>query len=291
MSILFCVHISTKAQSISGVVYDEDNYPIIGVKVLEVGTTNGTITNDQGKYNLRLRSANSDIEFSNSGYKTQIISALGKSSLDISLIYDYRELEEVVVIGYQTVKKSDLTGSVSKINTEELSEIPANNIEELVQGRVPGLVISNTGDSPGQGLNVRIRGASSFTNSTPLIVVDGFPLGNAGNLNQINTFDIVSVEVLKDASAASIYGSRGANGVILVTTRRGKEGKAKINFSSITTLSEFATDFDFIQDGAQLATLTDEGNRNIRRREVFTGGLDPNGVYFPSLDELSDPTN
>ncbi|MEO0877939.1 MAG: TonB-dependent receptor plug domain-containing protein, partial [Bacteroidota bacterium] len=292
-AILICLSVSliTHAQTITGFVYDEENAPIVGANVLELGTVNGTITGEKGEFSLRLSSPDAKIRVSYIGYQSQTISAAGQSSISFTLVVDEKLLEEIVVIGYQSVKKSDLTGAVSKIDTEDLSEIPANNIEELVQGRVPGLVISNTGDSPGQGLNVRIRGASSFTNSTPLIVVDGFPLGNAGNLNQINPFDIVSVEVLKDASAASVYGSRGANGVILVTTRRGQEGKTKINFSSITTLSEFATDFDFVQDFSQLALLTDEGNLNSRRQLLFTGRPDPNGIIFPSPEQLADPNN
>lgn len=275
--------------TVSGVVNDENNTPIPGVNVIEVGTTNGVVTDFDGNYRIDLSSSSAQLKFTYLGFGARTISVNNKSTINVVLKEQTNELDEVVIIGYQTVKKSDLTGSVAKIKTEKLAEIPANNIEELVQGRVPGLVISDFNDNPGGGVNVRIRGASSFTESTPLIVVDGFPLGQeAGNLSQINPFDIVSVEVLKDASAASIYGSRGANGVILVTTRQGSEGKLKIDFSSITTLSEFATDFDFTRDPFTLGILTNEESANRGLPAVYVGRTDfGTGIFFPSLPQLA----
>ncbi len=274
---------------VRGTVVDADSSPIPGVNVIEVGSTNGVVTDFDGNYSIKVTTDASSLQFSYIGFANQTIPVANNQTINVVLLEKANQLDEVVIIGYQTVKKSDLTGAVAKIKTEKLAEIPANNIEELVQGRVPGLVISDFNDNPGGGVNVRIRGASSFTESTPLIVVDGFPLGQeAGNLSQINPFDIVSVEVLKDASAASIYGSRGANGVILVTTRSGREGKLKVDFSSITTSSEFATDFDFTRDLFSLAILTNEESANRGLPSVYNGRTDlTSGILFPSIAQIA----
>jgi TonB-dependent starch-binding outer membrane protein SusC len=271
---------------IKGVVKDKTGALLPGVAVLEKGTSNGTSTDFDGNYVITIGDIANQLEFSSLGYKTELITIGDKTEINVTLSDDAAQLEEIVVIGYQTVKKSDVTGSVSKINTEKLSEIPSNSFEELIQGRVAGLVIGNPSDDPGAGLNVRIRGASSFTATTPLVVVDGFPLGDAGNLKQINPADIVSVEVLKDASAASIYGSRGANGVILVTTRRGKEGKASVNFTAITSVSDFTKEFDIYRNPINLAVLTDESRVNSGLTPLYIGGPDVNGTFFPSIAQI-----
>ncbi|MDO5988400.1 TonB-dependent receptor [Flavivirga amylovorans] len=272
---------------VSGTVMSELGYSVPGTSIVEKNTPNGVSTDFDGSFSLHVND-NATLVISSMGYKTVEIPILGKSTFNIVLSEDISQLDEIVIIGYQTVKKSDVTGAVSKINTEDLSEIPANSVEELLIGRVSGLVIGNPSDDPGAGLNVRIRGASSFTATTPLIVVDGFPLGDAGNLKQINPADIVSVEVLKDASAAAIYGSRGANGVILVTTRRGKEGKMVVDFTANATFSDFATEFDIYKNPVNLAVLTDEGRVNSGLLPIYIGGEDVNGTYFPSISEIRE---
>ncbi|WP_282080028.1 SusC/RagA family TonB-linked outer membrane protein [Aquimarina algiphila] len=273
---------------ITGQVTDSSGMPIPAAAVVEMGTTNGIVTNFDGEYTIEVADKNAILEYTYIGFTSQSIPIDGKSVINIVLQEETSQLEQVVVIGYQSVRKSDLTGAVATINleAESLSEIPANSVEELLIGRIPGLVIGNPSDAPGAGLNVRIRGASSFTATTPLIVVDGFPLGDAGNLKQINPADIVSVEVLKDASAASIYGSRGANGVILVTTRRGKEGKMQVNFSALTTISRFSSKFDSFENPVDLAVLTDESRINSGLTPLYIGAPDINGTFFPSIDQL-----
>ncbi|TGV02423.1 SusC/RagA family TonB-linked outer membrane protein [Flavivirga rizhaonensis] len=283
-----CAGFSYAQKKVSGKVVDQSGFSIPGTSIVEKNTTNGVSTDFDGSFTLYVENENAILEISSMGFKTQEVPVLNTSTFTIVLLEDISQLEEVVVIGYQTVKKSDVTGAVSKINTEELSEIPANSVEELLVGRVSGLIIGNPSDDPGAGLNVRIRGASSFTATTPLIVVDGFPLGDAGNLKQINPADIVSVEVLKDASAASIYGSRGANGVILVTTRRGKEGKMAVNFTGITTVSDFASEFDIFKNPVNLAVLTDEGRVNSGLTPIYVGAEDVNGTFFPSISQIRD---
>lgn len=284
--ILFCFSNVIGQKKITGVVLDEYLEPLPGASILEVETNNGVETDLDGRFEITLLNPNTSIKVSFIGYLKKIVEINKETEYNIILTEDVSQLDEVVIIGYQTVKKSDVTGAVSKINTEELSEIPSNSVEELLVGRVSGLVIGNPSDDPGAGLNVRIRGASSFTATTPLIVVDGFPLGNAGNLKQINPADIVSVEVLKDASAASIYGSRGANGVILVTTRRGKKGKPTVQFTATTSFNTFASEFDIYKNPVNLAVLTDEGRVNAGITPIYVGANDPNGTYFPSITEI-----
>ncbi len=271
---------------ITGVVLDEYLEPLPGASVLELDTANGVQTDLDGKFEITVKDENASLKVTFIGFQKKIIKVGEEKEFNVILIEDVNQLDEVVIIGYQAVKKSDVTGAVSKIETEDLAEIPSNSVEELLVGRVSGLVIGNPSDDPGAGLNVRIRGASSFTATTPLIVVDGFPLGTAGNLKQINPADIVSVEVLKDASAASIYGSRGANGVILVTTRRGKEGKPTIQFTANTSFNTFASEFDIFKNPVNLAVLTDEGRRNGGLTPLYIGANDINGVYYPTISEI-----
>ncbi|KAA1243697.1 TonB-dependent receptor [Aquimarina sp. RZ0] len=273
---------------VTGLIIDENGMGIPGATILEEGTSNGSSSDFDGNYSIKISSKNAVLQYSYVGYVTQSIKVNNKKVVNITLFENTEELDQVVVVGYQSIRKSDLTGSVSQLNieTEELSEIPANSVEELLIGRIPGLVIGNPSDAPGAGLTVRIRGASSFTATTPLIVVDGFPLGDAGNLQQINPIDIVSVEVLKDASAASIYGSRGANGVILITTRRGKEGKMKVSFSALTTVSTFSSEFDSFTNPVDLAVLTDESRVNSGLTPIYVGAEDVNGTFFPSIQQL-----
>jgi len=253
---------------------------------MELATLNGVESDFDGKFEITVRDESSSLRISFVGYFEKILKVGAEREFNVILKENVSQLEEVVIIGYQAVKKSDVTGAVSKIKTEDLSEIPSNSVEELLVGRVSGLVIGNPSDDPGAGLNVRIRGASSFTATSPLIVVDGFPLGTAGNLKQINPADIVSVEVLKDASAASIYGSRGANGVILVTTRRGKEGKPTIQVTANTSFNTFASEFDIYKNPSNLAVLTDEGRINGGLTPLYIGANDINGVYYPSIAEI-----
>ena len=272
--------------TVSGKVTDKSGGILLGVTIVEKGTNNGAVTNIDGSYALSVEDRNSVLIFSYIGFITDSISVGSKQVIDVILEEELGELGEVVVIGYQSVNKSDVTGSISNIKTESLSEIPSNSIEEVLAGRVAGLVISDASDAPGAGVNVRIRGASSFTATTPLVVVDGFPLGDAGNLKQINPTDVVSVEVLKDASAASIYGSRGANGVILVTTRRGKKGDPQIVFTSLTSFNRFSSKFNIYENPLILATLTDEDRVNSGLLPVYIGDVDVNGTFFPSLEQI-----
>ncbi len=211
---------------ITGTVIDERGEAVIGANVVEKGTTNGVITDIDGKFNLSVKE-NATLDITYIGYVAQSIPILNQTNFSIILREDTQSLDEIVVIGYGVVKKSDLTGSVTRVGTEELARLPVSSIDKALQGRAAGVQISSVGGAPGAGTSIRIRGGNSISaDNEPLYVIDGFIGG--GDLNSLNPADIESIEILKDATATAIYGSRGANGVIMITTKKGKEGVSKI---------------------------------------------------------------
>lgn len=217
--------------SVSGTITDENGEALPGATIQEKGTTNGTITDVNGKFNLNVPE-DAVLTISFVGYETRDVPLNGRSMLDLSLETDIASLQEVVVVGYGTVKKSDLTGSVVSVKSEDIEQQgPKVNVLETILGLAPGLnltINSNTADQ--QSVGLLIRGQNSITASnSPLIVLDGVPY--SGGLNELNQNDIQSIEVLKDASATAIYGARGANGVILITTKEGKSGKPKLGYN------------------------------------------------------------
>ncbi len=216
--------------TVKGVVKDANGEPIIGASVLQKGTTNGIITDLDGNFTLNIPQ-NGTIIVSYVGYVSQEISVNGKTSLTVVLKEDTELLEEVVVIGYGTAKKSDVTGSIASMRGEELRAVQTGNISSALQGRVAGVEMQQTSSKPGANMQIRIRGVRSLNASNdPLVVLDGIPF--AGSLSDINPSDIKSLDILKDASSTAIYGSRGANGVIMVTTHKGyTEQKAQITYN------------------------------------------------------------
>lgn len=226
---------------VSGTVVDETGASIPGVNVLEVGTTNGTITDIDGSYSLKVAS-NATIQISFTGYTTKEFSAGNGGQFNISLEPDNKVLEEVVVTGYQVQRKRDISGAVSVINTKDLKGIQASSFTQTLAGRAPGVTISSSG-SPGDATNVRVRGISSFSNNDPLIIIDGVPTVDKFNTS-INPNDIESMQVLKDASTASIYGSRASNGVIVITTKKGKSGKVKMSYDGSYGIANPVKGFD-----------------------------------------------
>lgn len=210
--------------TVKGKVTDSNGETIIGANVLEKGTTNGIITDMDGNFTLKV-SSGAVLEISYIGYVTQTVKVTSQTNLNIVLKEDTETLDEVVVVGYGTMKKSDLTGSVVSVKAKELGYTSSSQTENALQGKVAGVSMITSGD-PSEAAQVRVRGVASLNNSDPLYVVDGFPVSDIKNLTPQ---DIESMEVLKDASATAIYGSRGANGVILVTTKKGKEQKAIVN--------------------------------------------------------------
>lgn len=289
-SILFCIllvtTITTYSQNIiKGTVTDQSGLSIPGANIAVLGTTNAVSTDFDGKYEISA-SSNSILSFSFLGFDTQKIPVSGKTIINVVLKTSSEDLKEIVVIGYGSVKKADLTGSVSTIKTKALEDIPSNSVEQVLQGRVAGLQVT-TSQAPGSSSTVRIRGGSSLRGSnSPLVVVDGFPLGDAGDLKQINVADIEKVDILKDASASAIYGSRGANGVIIVTTKSAKKGKTEIFVQQQSTISQFNSELNLWRDPVLMAQLNNEGRVNAGLQPIYIGAKNANGVYYPSISEL-----
>ncbi|MGC9341242.1 MAG: TonB-dependent receptor plug domain-containing protein, partial [Bacteroidales bacterium] len=247
--ILFPFILYAQQVTVSGTITDENESPLPGVNIFVKGKAGGTISDIQGNYTINTDSRENVIVFSFVGYE-EIEEVIGeRNTINIQLNPEYSELDEVVVIGYGTQKKSDLTGSVVKVSTDDIQEIPVVNVAEALKGRAAGVVVKNNTGAPGRGPEIRIRGESSLdAGNDPLIIIDGMP---GGNLNTLNFSDVESFEVLKDASATSIYGAAGANGVILVTTKRGTAEKNEMNFSAKTGVRVFP-EFHDLLSGEQL---------------------------------------
>jgi len=219
-------------KTISGQVTDEeDGSGLPGVNILAKGTTIGTITDVEGRYSLSVPDETQTLVFSSVGYQTREVDISGRTTIDLALAADVQALSEVVVVGYGTVKRSDLTGSVGSVSGEELNTVAQTSVDQAIQGRVAGVRVTQTSAEPGGGFSVRIRGTNSITaGNEPLYVVDGLPGTNP--LNSLNPSDIESVEILKDASATAIYGARGSNGVVIITTKQGKrESPLTVNYN------------------------------------------------------------
>ena len=237
-------------KTITGLVVDGNGESIIGASVLVKGTTNGIITDIDGKFTLNDVPEAGVIQISYIGYKTQEISAKNKTNLKVVLVEDNEMLDEVVVVGYGVQKKSDVTGAMIRVGSEELNSRPVANAFEAMQGKAAGVdIVSN--ERPGEVGTINVRGVRSLSASnTPLYVVDGIPLMSNSGIETLNPQDIESIDVLKDASATAIYGSRGANGVILVTTKSGKEGKMSLNYSGTVTI-ENLQDYSEMMNSAE----------------------------------------
>lgn len=292
------------SKTVKGKVTDIEGYGIVGVNVVEKGTTNGVITDVEGRYVLNLTTENPVLSFSFIGYISQEHPVGNRTVIDLVLKEDVKALDEVIVVGYGTQKKKDLTGSIASITNEDLGKSPSLSFDQALQGKVAGVQITQTSGAPGGNVNIVVRGISSITGgNTPLYVVDGFPIGTGGGgsnlggmvensysssgmanstterinpLSTINPSDIESIEILKDASATAIYGSRGANGVVLITTKRGKIGKTTVNVNASFGLQQVAHKMK-LMNPRQYAEIVAEGRDNAW---VYAGGnaSDPNDV-------------
>ncbi|NIJ43900.1 TonB-linked SusC/RagA family outer membrane protein [Wenyingzhuangia heitensis] len=243
---------------VKGNVKDDLGMPIPGANVVVKGTTNGTITDFDGNYSITVKNNNAVLVFSYVGYLTKEVSVNGKTVVDVVLEADVSELDAVVLVGYGTVKKSDLTGSVSSVNTEQISKTQNVSIAQAIQGRAAGVTVSKSSGSPGAAPTVRIRGTGTVNNANPLYVVDGVPVNDITN---INMEDAKSIEVLKDASATAIYGSRGANGVILIETKKGTKNKPTITYNTYTGFQNKIDNLE-VMNAQQWAEIRNEANTN-----------------------------
>jgi TonB-linked SusC/RagA family outer membrane protein len=235
-----------RAQSVTleGTVKDATGLSLPGVNIVEKGTKNTSSTDFDGRYKIKVSNPKAILSFSFIGFKTRDISVEGKSKIDITLSEDSNNLNEVIVVGYGTTKKSDLTGAVSTLSGNDMRKIPVANVAEALTGRVAGVQVSSSEGSPDSEIKIRIRGGGSLTqDSSPLYIVDGFPVNS---INDISSSDIESMTILKDASSTAIYGSRGANGVIIVTTKKGKDGKIAVNFNMFYGMKKMAKQIDVL---------------------------------------------
>ncbi|MCX6328118.1 MAG: TonB-dependent receptor [Bacteroidia bacterium] len=303
----FSVQFIIAQRNISGTITNSaDNTPLPGVNIVEKGTTNGTATDPAGKYNITV-SQNAVLVISFIGMRTQEIKVEDKSVIDISLVEDAMGLDEVVVVGYGSSKKSDLTGTIVSLNTKEINATPIISMEQSMNGRLAGVQVTEASHAPGGGITVRIRGGNSInSNIEPLYVIDGFPVYSNNNqipnngpddgvmpqmnlLAGINPGDIERIEVLKDGSSTAIYGARGANGVVLITTKRGSAGAPKIEYSTYYAFEKIAKKLDML-DAYQFATLYNEQAVNQGQAPLFTGQT-VDGVYYGTPEEYKSPFN
>ena len=224
----------------------EDSQGLPGVNVVEKGTTNGVVTDIDGAYSLSV-SDGATLIISSVGFVTEEVIVGNQSVIDIELVPDITQLEELVVIGYGTVKKSNLIGAVSSVSGEEIVKVPVSTVAESLTGRLAGVQVTTTEGSPDAEIKIRVRGGASLTqDSDPLYIVDGFPVNS---ISDLSSSDIQSIDVLKDASSTAIYGSRGANGVVIITTKGGKAGKLSVNFNSFYGGKKIANTLDVLSPG------------------------------------------
>nr|WP_294929886.1 TonB-dependent receptor [uncultured Flavobacterium sp.] len=275
---LLCLLTSNKVSAqdltVEGVVKDASGLTLPGVNVLEKGTKNGVSTDFDGKYKLKLSSSKATVEFSFIGFTTQSVAVAGKKTINVVLAEEANALNEVVVVGYGTVKKSDLTGAVSTISGSTLAKIPVSNVSEALTGRLAGVNVTSSEGSPDAEIKIRVRGGGSLTqDASPLIIVDGFPVNS---MNDIAASNIESMTVLKDASSTAIYGSRGANGVIIITTKTGKNGKMDISFNMFYGMKTLADEIDvlsaddFVKWQYEYAMLSNTDNTVLNNPDSYT---------------------
>lgn len=258
MFILAFVSISAYAQSltVTGKVIDSEGYEVIGGSVTIKGAAGiGTVTDVNGNYSLKVNDASKDVlVFSYVGMTSQEVKVNGKNVINVTLKADAVLLDEVVAIGYATVKRKDLTGSVASVNSKELSKVPTSDITQALAGRMAGVQVMQSEGAPGASISIRVRGGISITQSNePLYIIDGFP--SEDGMSTLDPAEIETIDILKDASATAIYGARGANGVVVITTKSGgKEGKATVTFDSYVGFKKIAKKLDVLST-AEFAML------------------------------------
>ena len=291
---------------ITGTVTDESGVPLPGATVVVKGTSSGTTTDFDGNYSITVPDGGATIAFSYIGYLTQEVLADGQSEINVSLVPDNTILDEVVVVGYGTQRRKDIAGAISTVETEELVLSSSPSIGDVLRGKVSGLQITQNSAQPGGGLDFQIRGAGSINASNqPLIVVDGFPItdfqqpgtgnrysgGTQSILNSFNPNDIESISVLKDASATSIYGARAANGVILITTKKGVTGKVEVSYSSSISYQAYNDDFDVLSLQEWMKLRNDAAYENW----LFQNRVEPYSSANTSsrtlAEAIADPVN
>lgn len=273
-STLFSVAAFAQVQTVTGTVLDEIGMPLPGANILETGTKNGVTTDFDGNYSLQVNKGAS-ITITYIGYKTQVIEVGSKSTINIELAPDLQQLDETVIIGYGSVQKRDVTGSVATVNMDKLTEAPVANFDQALAGRVAGVQVNSGGGEPGGGTKIVIRGGNTVNgDNSPLYVMDGFIVENF-DPGIIDPSDIETMTVLKDASATAIYGVRGANGVIIITTKRAKTGKTKITYETRMDVKNVSKTLDVLEpyDFLQLSSEINENSTATRFFSIYDEDL------------------
>lgn len=263
-------HYPVRSVIISGIVTDESGQPLQGVTIKERGTGNSVVTNADGNFQLNVASENSVIEISFVGFVSKQITVGSQNVINIVLQRNISSLDAVVVVGYGTQKKSDLTGSISSIKSGDISSLPVPDVGQAIQGKAAGVQVVAAG-APGSNVTIRVRGIGTVNNSDPLLVIDGVPTDVP--LNTINPDDIASIDILKDASASAIYGSRGANGVVMITTKKGVNGQNHLSFNAFVGTQK-ATNMVKMLDASQFALLNNEMLKN-NNQATYPGYANP----------------
>lgn len=269
----------SQSGQVNGIVSDASGFPLIGVSVVVKGTTTGVVTDMDGKYTLQAP-VNAVLIFSYIGMQPVEIPISGKGHINVVLKEDSQIIDEVVVIGYGTVKKSNLSGAVSSVSSKDLKKLPAATLSQALQGNAPGLYSQQKDREPGSGVSLNIRGNNSFTGGDPLFIVDGFPIASGGGVDAINPNDIESVSILKDASSTAIYGARAANGVVLITTKSGKVGKVSLEVDAFTGIKFFNNPVE---------TMNAQQFAQLRRDSYTMDGIPmPSNAFLPAEQQMLD---
>ena len=266
--ILFLFPLSMWAQGIDvsgNVISEDDQMPLPGVSIQVEGTNEGVVTDFDGNYTIKNIDPQATLVYSYLGFQPKRIAVNNQTNIDVSLIMDDQQLDDVVVTGYTSQRRTDITGAVSVVDMEELNKQPEPNPIRGLQGRLPGVQITSDGSPSGSNTQVVIRGVGTLNNTDPLYVIDGVP--TKAGMHELNPNDIESIQVLKDASSASIYGSRASNGVIIVTTKKGKEGKMQVNLNTYVSTSTYAN---------RQEVLNAEQYGRVLWQAQINDGIDPN---------------
>jgi TonB-linked SusC/RagA family outer membrane protein len=276
---------------ITGTITDQAGMPLPGANVLEKGTTNGTQTDFDGKFTLLVENKNAILKISFIGFNSKEVALNNQSVITIVLLGNSTTLNEVVV-GYGTQKKSKISGSIAKVDMNDMQNYPVSNFDQALAGKLAGVQVSQTSGQPGKELNIKVRGTGTITaGADPLYVIDGVPLESAGQATEVvNMEDIQSIQILKDAASAAIYGSRGGNGVVLISTKKGKTGKMSVNFDQSTGVQYISKKIEMM-DAYEYAKLSKDGHDAAYLQEVPTGSADdPNSIrkvgYYKVPEEL-----
>lgn len=266
LSLLSTNLLFAQSHTVTGTITDKDSgLGMPGVTVVEAGTFKGTTTDIDGKYSLTVSNPSATLEISFIGFTTQKIQINNRTAINVVLIPEVTQLSELVVVGYGTQKKKVVTGAISSVTSQEITSTPVLRIDQAMQGRTAGVQVTNLSGQPGEAPTIRIRGAGTTGNSSPLYIVDGIAVGG---IDYLNPGDIESIDVLKDAASAAIYGARAANGVVLITTKSGKAGKMSITYSGYTGIQNVARKLEML-DADQYRMIMNEGARNAGLTEPF----------------------